>query len=126
MLSDFRRVQTTIIGPRRTQPTLDVEAEFAAASAGGRATLKLVRFVRCRKRAGYVFKKVASYKAAFNAKGHVRFKVRRPRTKPGYYAATVAFGGTHFVRAGADPTLILLSASKRAIRFVSARAYPRC
>ena len=36
--SDFRREQATIVGPRRTRPTFDVEAEFAAASAGGKAT----------------------------------------------------------------------------------------
>jgi hypothetical protein len=30
------------------------------------------------------------------------------------------------VRASTDPTLMLLSASKRAIRFVKARSYPRC
>jgi hypothetical protein len=45
---------------------------------------------------------------------------------PGYYAATVTFGGTHFVRAGTDPTPIRLGASKRAIRFVKPQNYPRC
>jgi hypothetical protein len=124
--SDFRRVQTTIIGPRKTRPTFDVEAEFPAASAGGKATLKLVRFVRCR-RSGYLFKKVANSQGAFDAKGHAKFRVKRPRTTPlGYYAATVSFRGTHFVRAGADPSLILLAATRRAIKFVKPRAYPPC
>jgi hypothetical protein len=124
--SDFRRVQTTIIGPRKTRPTFDVEAEFPSASAGGKATLKFVRFVRCR-RSGYVFKKVANSKGAFDAKGHAKFRVKRPRNASlGYYAATVAFRGTHFVRAGTDPSLILLAATKRAIKFVRPRDYPRC
>lgn len=124
--SDFRRKQTTIIGPRRTRPTFDVEAEFAAASAGGKATLRLRRFVRCGKRSGFVFKRLASYKGTFDAKGHAKFKVKRPRAMPGYYAATLTFAGTHFVRAGTDQTLILLGASKRAIRFVKPQSYPRC
>jgi hypothetical protein len=123
--SDFRRVQTTIIGPRRTRPTFDVEAEFPAASAGGKATLKLVRFVRCR-RSGYLFKKVASSKGAFDAKGHAKFRVKRPRKTLGLYAATVSFRGTHFVRVGTDPNLILLATTKRAIKFVKPRNYPRC
>jgi hypothetical protein len=123
--SDFRRVQTTIIGPRRTRPVFDVEAEFPVTSAGGKATFKLVRFVRCR-RSGYQFKKVANYKGTFDAKGHARFRVKRPRKTPGLYAATVAFGGTHFVRAGSDPTFIPLAATKRAIKFVRPRDYPRC
>jgi hypothetical protein len=122
--SDFRRVQTTVIGPRKTRPTFDVKAEFPAASAGGKATLKLVRFVRCR-RSGPLFKKVANSTGAFDAKGHGKFRVRRPRkAPPGYYAATLSFGGTRFVRAGTDPNLMLLAATKRAIRFVNPRDYP--
>jgi hypothetical protein len=123
--SDFRRKQTTIIGPRKARPVFDVEAEFPAASARGKATLKLVRFVRCR-RSGYLFKKVANYRATFDAKGHAKFRVKRPRKTQGYYAATVAFGGTRFVRAGTDPNFIPLGATKRAIRFVRPRDYPRC
>jgi hypothetical protein len=123
--SDFRRVQTTIIGPRKTRPTFDVKAEFPTASAGGKATLKFVRFLRCR-RSGYVFKKIASYKKTFDARGHAKFRVKRPRKTQGYYAATVSFRGTHFVRAGTDPNLILLAATKRAITFVKPLAYPRC
>jgi hypothetical protein len=85
-----------------------------------------VRFVRCR-RSGYVFKKVANYNGAFDAKGHAKFRVKRPRkATPGYYAATISFRGTHFVRAGTDPSLILLAATKRAIKFVKPRDYPRC
>ena len=85
-----------------------------------------MRFVRCR-RSGYLFKKVANYKGAFDAKGHAKFRVKRPRnTSPGYYAATVSFRGTRFVRAGSDPSLILPAATKRAIRFVGPRDYPRC
>jgi hypothetical protein len=91
-------VQTTIIGPRKTRPVFDVKAEFPAASARGKATLKLVRFIRCR-RWGYVFRKVASYGGTFDARGHAKFCVKRPRKTLGYYAATVSFGGTHFVRA---------------------------
>jgi hypothetical protein len=124
--SDFRRKQATIIGPRRTRPTFDIQAEFAATSAGGKATLRLLRFVRCAERSGFVFKRLASYKATFDAKGHARFKVKRPRTRAGYHAATVTFGGTHFVRAGTDPTLMRLGASNRAIRFVKPLSYPRC
>ena len=123
--SDFRRVQTTIVGPRKTRPVFDVEAEFPLASAGGKATLKLVRFVRCR-RSGYLFHKIANYKGTFDTKGHAKFRVKRPRKTLGYYAATVSFGGTHFVRAGNDPALMALSASKRAIKFVKPRDYPRC
>jgi hypothetical protein len=124
VLSDFRRVQTTIVRPRRSRPVFDITAEFLA-SAGGKATLKLVRFVRCR-RSGYVFKKVANYGGTFDARGHVKFRVKRPRKTLGYYAATVSFGGTHFVRAGRDPSLIPLAATKRAIKFVKPRDYPRC
>ena len=54
--------------------------------------------MRCAKRSGYVFKRLASYKGTFDAKGHAKFRVKRPRTLAGYYAAVIAFGGTHFVR----------------------------
>jgi hypothetical protein len=40
--------------------------------------------------------------------------------------ASVSLRGTRFVRAGTDPNLILLAATKRAITFVSPRSYPRC
>jgi hypothetical protein len=59
--SDFRRVQTTIVRPRSSRPEFDITAEFRAASAGGKATLKLVRFIRCRK-SGYRFKKAGTYR----------------------------------------------------------------
>jgi hypothetical protein len=58
--------------------------------------------------------------------GHAKFRVKRPRKTPGYYAATLSFRGTHFVRGGADPSLMLLAATKRAIKFVKPRDYPRC
>jgi hypothetical protein len=123
--SDFRRVQTTIVRPRSSRPLFDIAAEFRAASAGGKATLKLRRFVRCRK-SGYVFKKAGTYNATFDAKGHAKFKFKRPRTKLGFYGATVGFGGTRFVRAGSDPRLIPLLARRNRIEFVKPSDYPRC
>jgi hypothetical protein len=124
VLSDFRRVQTTIVRPRRSRPVFDITAEFLA-SAGGKATLKLVRFVRCRK-SGYLFKKAGTYKATFSAKGHAKFRIKRPRAKVGFYGAKVSFGGTQFVRAGTDPSLILLRALRNRIEFVKPSDYPRC
>ena len=124
VLSDFRRVQTTIVRPRRSRPVFDITAEFLA-SAGGKVTLKLVRFVRCRK-SGYLFKKAGTYRGTFNAKGHAKFRIKRPRTKVGFYGAAVSFGGTQFVRAGTDPSLILLRALRNRIEFVKPSDYPRC
>jgi hypothetical protein len=123
--SDFRRVQTTIVHPRRSRPVFDITSEFRAASAGGKATLKLVRFVRCRK-SGYLFKKAGTYKGTVNARGHAKFRIKRPRAKLGFYAATFSFGGTHFVRAGTDPNLIPLLARRHRIEFVTPADYPRC
>ena len=125
VVSDFRRVQTAIVRPRSSRPAFDITAEFRAASAGGRATLKLLRFVRCR-RSGYLFKKAGSYKGTFDARGHARFTIKRPRTKVGFYGAKVSFGGTRFVRAGTDPSLIPLLAGRTRIEFVRPRDYPRC
>jgi hypothetical protein len=123
--SDFRRVQTTIVHPRNSRPVFNITAEFPAASAGGKATLKLVRFVRCRK-SGYLFKKAGTYKSTFNAKGHAKFRIKRPRAKLGYHAATVAFGGAQFVRAGTDRSLIPLLARRSRIEFVRPADFPRC
>jgi hypothetical protein len=124
VLSDFQRKTSAINRPRSARPTFEVTAQFAAASAGGKATLKLQRFVRCKRRA-YVFKKLATYKGTFDAKGIAKFRFKRPR-KRAYYAAVVTFGGTHFVRAGTDPFLIPLGATPRAIAFVKPQNYPRC
>lgn len=124
VLSDFQRKTSAINRPGSSRPTFEVTAQFATASAGGKATLKLQRFVRC-KRKGYLFKKLATYKGTFDAKGIAKFRFKRPR-KIGYYAAMVTFGGTHFVRPGSDPFLIPLGATRRSIRFVRPQAYPRC
>ena len=124
VLSDFQRKKSAIDRPRSSRPTFEVTAQFAAASAGGKATLKLQRFARC-KRKGYLFKKLATLKGAFDAKGLAKFRFKRPR-KRGYYAAAVTFGGTHFVRPGTDPTLIPLGATPRGIAFVKPQNYPRC
>jgi hypothetical protein len=124
VLSDFQRKTSAIDRPRRTRPTFEVTAQFAAASAGGKATLKLQRFVRC-KRHGYLFKRLATYKGTFDAKGIAKFRFKRPR-KIGYYAAMVTFGGTHLVRPGPDPFFIPLAATKRSIRFVRPLLYPGC
>jgi hypothetical protein len=125
VLADFQRKTSAIVHPRSKRPTFEVTAQFAAASAGGKATLKLQRFVRCKRRKGYLFKKVATLRGTFDAKGIAKFRFKRPR-KIGYYAGFVTFGGTRFVRAGADPFLIPLGATKRAILFVKPQAYPRC
>jgi hypothetical protein len=69
--------------------------------------------------------KLATYKGTFGANGKARFRFKRPR-KIGYYAAAVMFGGTRFVRPGADPYLIPLGVTRRSIRFVRPQAYPRC
>jgi hypothetical protein len=123
--SDFRRARSTIIRPRASRPVLDVTAEFRAASAGARATLKLMRLVRCGT-SGFVFKRTATYKATFNANGHAKFRIERPRTKPGLYAAKVSVRGTRFVRAGTDPRPIALLARRNRIEFATPRDYPRC
>jgi hypothetical protein len=125
VLSDFQRKTSAIDRPRSKRPTFEVTAQFAAASAGGKASLKLQRFVRCKRRGGYVFKKLATYKSTFGANGKARFRFKRP-LRNGYYAAMVTFGGTHFVRPGPDPFLIPLGVTRRSIRFVQPQAYPRC
>jgi hypothetical protein len=124
VLSDFQRKTSAINRPGSSRPTLEVTAQFAAASAGGKATLKLQRFVRC-KRTGYLFKRLATLKGTFDAKGIAKLRFKRPR-RIGYYAAMVTFGGTHFVRPGPDPFFITLGATRRSIRFVRPSAYPRC
>jgi hypothetical protein len=125
VLSDFQRKTSAIDLPRSKRPTFEVTAQFAAASAGGKATLKLQRLLRCKRRGGYVFKRLATYKSAFAANGKARFRFKRPR-KRGYYAAMVTFGGTHFVRPGPDPFFITLGATPRVIAFVRPASYPRC
>ena len=125
--SDFRREQTTIIGPRRTRPAFDVEAEFPVASAGAKATLKLRALRPLRTGAATCSSKARELQGDVRRQGPREVSsVRRPRKALGYYAATVSFGGTHFVRAGSDPTFIRLAATKRAIKFVTPRDYPRC
>jgi hypothetical protein len=125
VLSDFQRKTSAIDRPRSSRPTFEVTAQFAAASAGGKATLKLQRLLRCKRKGGFMFKKLATYKGTFDAKGIARFRFKRPR-KTGFHAAMVTFGGTRYVRAGADPFLIPLGATKRSIRFVRPSSYPRC
>jgi hypothetical protein len=44
----------------------------------------------------------------------------------GFYAARVSFGGTQLVRAGTDPSLILLRARRKWIEFVRPSEYPWC
>ena len=56
----------------------------------------------------------------------MKFTLKRPRTKAGFYAAKVSFGGTRFVRAGTDPSLIPLLVGRTRIEFVRPRDYPRC
>jgi hypothetical protein len=123
--SDFRRVQTRIVHPRRSRPVFDITAEFRGASAGGTATLRLLRLVGCRG-SGYRFRKAATGKGTFSASGHATVRIKRPRRKPGFYAATVSFGGTHLVRAGTDPSLIPLRARRSRIEFVKPADYPQC
>jgi hypothetical protein len=125
VLSDFQRKTSAINRPRSARPTFEVTAQFAVASAGGKVSLKLQRFVRCKRKGGYVFKRLATYRDTFDAKGIARFRFKRPRTK-GYYAGMVTFGGTHFVRPGRDPFLIPLGATARSIRFVRPSLYPLC
>jgi hypothetical protein len=125
VLSDFQRVQTRITRARKSRPQLDVTPQFPVSSAGGRATLKLRRLIRCKRRGGYVFKTIGTYRSAFGANGHAKFRVKRPR-KVAFYAGVLTFGGTRFVRPGADPAWMLLGATKRSIRFVNPQAYPRC
>jgi hypothetical protein len=125
VLSDFQRKTSAIDRPRSSRPTFEVTAQFAAASADGKATLKLQRLLRCKRKGGYVFKKLATYKGTFDAKGIAKFRFKRPR-KNGFYAAMVTFGGTRYVRPGADPFFIPLGATKRSIRFVRPTSYPRC
>jgi hypothetical protein len=125
VLSDFQRKTSAINRPGSKRPTFEVTAQFAAASAGGKATLKLQRLVRCKRKGGYVFKKLATYKGTFDAKGIAKFRFKRPR-KNGFYAGMVTFGGTRFVRPGADPFFIPLGATRRSIRFVRPADYPRC
>jgi hypothetical protein len=125
VLSDFQRKTSAINKPRSKRPTFEVTAQFGAASAGGKATLKLQRLLRCKRKGGFLFKKLATYKGTFDAKGLAKFRFKRPR-KTGFYAAMVTFGGTRFVRPGADPFLIPLGATGRSIRFVAPQAYPRC
>lgn len=120
VLSDFRRVQARIVRPRGARA-----AEFGAASAGGRAKLKLLRFVRCRG-SGYRFKTAGTCQASFDARAHARFRIRRPRARPGFCAATVSFADTHFVRAGADARLIMLPARRKRIELVGALSFPQC
>jgi hypothetical protein len=123
--SDFRRIQTKIERPRRSRPVFNITAEFRAASAGGKATLKLLRFVRCRG-SGYLFKHAATAKGTFDAKGHAKVRIKRPRRKPGFYAARISFGGTHLVRAGTDPSLIPLLVRRNRIEFVEPSYFPQC
>ena len=123
--SDFRRRQATIIGPRSTRPLR--HRGRVRRHVGGRKGHAAAAALRALRQAvGLRVQAAGELQGDLRRQGPHRFKVKRPHTLPGYYAATVTFGGTQFVRAGTDPTLIRLGASKRAIQFVKPQNYPRC
>jgi len=110
-------------GARKARPRLLVAPRFGAAAAGGRVTLTLKRFLRCRKRRA-VTKTAGRYRATLDKTGRAWIAFARPRKKPGYYLAVVAFGGTRFLRAGSTP--VHLEADRRSIVPIKRELFPRC
>jgi hypothetical protein len=106
VLSDFQRKTSAINRPGSSRPTFEVTAQFAAASAGGRATLKLQRFARC-KRTATCSRSSRRYRSTFDPTGIAKFRFKRPAGR--LLRAMVTFGGTHFVRPGPDPFFIPLA-----------------
>jgi hypothetical protein len=122
--ADFQRVRGQLIGPRSRRPRLRFFAEFPEATTGGRGTLTLRRFVRCRGRRE-VYRRFARQRAAFDARGRVQFRIRRPR-REGIYVGELGFGGTRLYRAGADPKPVLLVFLRRKLDFIAPQDVGGC
>ena len=116
VVSDVRRRSGRIRHPRAKRPRFTFGAEWAALASGGRGTLALYRFNRrCKAR------RVATYHRSFAPKG-LRLRVRRPR--PGFYVGKLAFSGTRFIRAGVDPTRVLLQVIGNGLGFADPQVFP--
>jgi hypothetical protein len=119
--SDFRRKSGRIARTRARRPRFTFTAEWPAFAEGGRATVTLYRVTGCNGR-DLRLRRSARFRGRFGARG-ARVTMQRPK-RPGYYVGRFGFGGTRFLRAGADPTPMFLSATRRSFGF--ARRFARC
>ena len=116
--SDFRRRTGRISGIRARRPRFTFTAEWPAFAAGGRVTITLYRVTGCNGR-DFRLRRTARHRGSFGAR-RAQVSIRRPR-KPGYYIGRFAFGGTHFLRASADPAPMFLTAKRRSFGFAAGR-----
>ena len=119
--SDFRRRTGRIARPRSKRPRFTFTAEWPAFASGGRVTVTLFRVTGCNGR-DHRLRRAGRARGRFGARS-ARVALRRPR-KPGYYVGRFAFGGTHFLRASADPVPMVLVAKRRSFGFAS--RFARC
>jgi hypothetical protein len=116
--SDFRRRTGTLARGRSKKPRFSFTAEWPAEASGGRATLTVYRYSRCKLR------KVAAYRGRFDAR-RLRVTIRRPPARR-FYIGRVAFAGTRFLRASTDPNPVLLQVDRGRLEFVAPSAFPLC
>jgi hypothetical protein len=122
--ADFLRKQAQVVGSRGARRVgFAVTTEFAAEAAGGQATLTVQRVTGCRAQHKYRGPKVSTSRARFGPTG-ATLKVKRPRK--GFYVARLSFGGTKLIRAGQDPKLLYLSATRGKFGFAQPRRFPYC
>ena len=122
VLSDFRRRTGTLGRTRARRPRFTFVAEWPDVANGGRGEITLSRITGCKGKR-YRLRKAATYRGQFGAR-RMRVTMRRPR--PGFYLGRFDFGGTRFLRAGADPNPMLLLAQRRRFGFADPRVFPRC
>jgi len=120
--SDFRRRTGVVLRPRARRSRFAFRAEWPAPARGGRGTLTVSRVTGCR-RSRYRLRRTATARGVFDAK-RVVLAIRRPRA--GFYLGRLSFSGTRFIRAGSDPTPLLLRATRGRIGFVDRQGFPPC
>jgi hypothetical protein len=122
--ADFVRKRAQVVGSRSARKVgLAFTTEFAAEAAGGTATLTVQRVTGCIAKDKYRGPKVATVRGKLSGNG-VTLKVKRPRK--GYYIGRLSFGGTRLIRAGKDPTPILLAATSKRFGFGTSARFPLC
>jgi hypothetical protein len=120
--SDFQRRLGEVARPRAKRPRFTFTAVWPALAQGGRATITLFRVTGCRGKR-FRQRRVAVYRGAFGARP-LRVAMRRPRA--GFFVGRFAFAGTRLLRAGVDPSPMLLTVQRGRMGFVDPRGFPRC
>ncbi len=94
--ADFQRTSLYVSGKRGKVFRFKYTAQFPRAAVGGTGTVRIERVVRCR-RGKLTLKKVSARSAKFDAKGHVKISVPKPKAE-GFYAVRFGIAGAPYYR----------------------------